>query len=141
MTDNEQLNVPPADNSTPDISGKSSAKPRGAANVQSAPASAGKPKKEKKSTPNKKPCDNKAFMYLGPNIPGGILFNGGVYKELPEHLKDTFEKVPEIKELFIEIKEAPAFKAELERQGSEAYRLHQNVERLISEGVLRNGGV
>lgn len=85
------------------------------------------------------PVKKQAYMYLGPNVPGGVLFTGGVYKELPEHLGKVFEKIPEIKGLFIDIKSVPAFKAEVERQGSEAFRLRQNVERLISEGALKNG--
>jgi hypothetical protein len=82
-----------------------------------------------------------AFMYLGPNIPGGILFTGGVFKELPVYLKDVFEKAPDVKKLFVEIKEVSTFKAELERQGSEPYRLRQSVARLIDEGVLNSGRV
>jgi hypothetical protein len=96
----------------------------------------------KKSPPVEKAPEKmkkQAYMYLGPNIPGGILFSGQISKgELPAYLADAIKKIPEIKELFIEVKEAPAFKDELKKQGTEAYRLYQNVEKLIGEGVLRN---
>jgi len=39
----------------------------------------------------KAPVKKQAYMYLGPNLPGGILFTGSVYKEYPEHLNDVFE--------------------------------------------------
>ena len=80
-----------------------------------------------------------AYMYLGPNIPGGLMFKGSVYKEIPEHLKDTFEKLPDIKKLLIEVKNVPKFKAEVEQQGSEAHRLYQDVENRLKEGALRDG--
>ena len=98
---------------------------------------AGEVKKAKPGPRNKK----QAFMYLGPNIPGGILFRGSVYKELPEHLDGVFKKQPEIKDLFIEVKGVPDFKAKLKQQGSEAHRLYHLVERLIREGALKNGDV
>ena len=83
-----------------------------------------------------------AYMYLGPNIPGGRLFRGSVIKSALDdlaHLKDVFDKIPEVKDLFVEIKQVPQFKAEVAEQGTEAYRLYQNVETLIREGALKNG--
>ena len=89
------------------------------------------------------PQKKQAFMNLGPNIPGGRLFTGSVIKgEIPEkllHLQDIFEKISEIKDLFVEVKIVPRFKAELEQQGTEAYRLYQEATRKIREGALRNG--
>lgn len=96
-----------------------------------------KPKESKPKVPAKQ-----AFMYLGPNIPGGRLFTGYLVKEeLPEnliHLQDIFEKIPEIKELFVEVKTIPNLKAELNKQGTEAYRLYQAVKSKIQQGVLSN---
>lgn len=105
-----------------------------AAKIPKKTADSGKFGKRRKRASQKK----QAFMYLGPNLPGGILFTGSIYKELPEHLKGVFEKAPEIKKLFVEIKGVPAYKAELERQGSEPNRLRQSVASLISEGALNN---
>ena len=91
---------------------------------------------------NKKVEVKQAYMYLGPNIPGGILFRGSVVKGgTPEdlaHLKDVFSKIPEVKDLFVEVKQVPQFKADIENQGTEAHRLYQNVEVLIREGALKN---
>lgn len=93
----------------------------------------GKPKQIKKEVTAKK-----AFIYLGPNIPGGILFKGSIYKEIPVHLEKLFNGLPEIKELFIEVKSVPGFKMKLTEQGSEAYRLYQSVENVIRQGGLKN---
>lgn len=85
--------------------------------------------------------NKQAFIYLGPNIPGGILFTGSIFKSSPEELKyleETIEKLPEIKELFVEVQNLPQFKKDLTEQGTEAYRLYQNVELLIREGALKN---
>jgi len=90
--------------------------------------------------PPGKQAAKKAYIYLGPNIPGGILFKGGLFKnELPEHLEGTLEKLPEIKKLFVEVKEAPDFKRALEEQGSTAYGLYQYVEQQIRKGALKDG--
>jgi hypothetical protein len=99
--------------------------------------------KKKARAAKKPPAVNKndkhAYMYLGPNISGGILFNGSLQKEMPEHLTEVFKKLPELRELFIEVKDVPRFKREMAKQGSEAYRLVQSVESQIKNGVLRNG--
>ena len=79
------------------------------------------------------------YIYAGPYIPGGALVPGGVCKEIPETLNDTIDKLPEIKELFVEGKKYPNFKEALKEQGSEAYRLYHFVEQSIREGVLKNG--
>jgi len=80
----------------------------------------------------------KAYMYLGPNLPGGILFSGALFKcnSLDEivHLRESFEKVPEIKELFVEVTEVPKIKRELLEQGTGSYRLYQ-----IIKGAIKNG--
>lgn len=83
-----------------------------------------------------------AYMYLGPNIPGGLLFKGSLYRgDIPEHLGNVLEKLPEIKELFVEVREVPQFKRDLEVQGTEANRLYGVVIVKINEGVLKDVGV
>ena len=80
----------------------------------------------------------KAYIYLGPSLPNGILFTGNIFKkEISEHLSVTIEKLTEIKRLLVESREVPAFKKALEQQGSEAYRLYQLVEMRVKEGVLK----
>jgi hypothetical protein len=103
-------------------------------------ATASKARRTASPPPAKEATKKQAYMYLGPNIPGGILFNGAILKnELPAHLNDVFAKIPALKALCVEVKEAATFKQELERQGSEPNRLVQNVKRLIKEGALANG--
>ena len=108
-----------------------------------------KPQKDKAK--NNKPTESKptkkqAFMYLGPNIPGGVLFNGNLFKcnsiDDIEHLKVLFEKLPIVKELLVEVKQVPEFKRKILEQGTkESLLLQQSqmqLEDAIKEGVFRN---
>ena len=76
---------------------------------------------------NDSAAERKALIYLGPNISGGILSHGAVFKEYPKHLAELFERTPEIKKLFVDIKKIVAFKEALNRKGSEESRLYQQV--------------
>ena len=81
-----------------------------------------------------------AFMYLGPNIPGGRLFNGALFRyEIPEHLNGLFEKVGEIKELFVEVKEVPQAKRDVATAGTEFNRLFRTVQSEVMRGGLNDG--
>ena len=87
-----------------------------------------------------------AFMYLGPNIPGGRLFSGNLFKcDSPDditHLEDLFEKLPEVKRLLIEVKQVPDFKRQLLTQGTQASGLYQQAQMQIAaaikEGVFKH---
>ena len=83
------------------------------------------------------------FMYLGPNISGGRIFNGSVFRggslEDLVHLHDILEKLPEIKGLFVEITKVPKFKSEIATQGTEAHRLYTVVVSQLKKGVLKDG--
>ncbi len=67
-----------------------------------------------------------AYIYLGPNVKGGILFNGAVYKQFPKHLDTIFEKVPELKNLFVEINKSAMFKQALQRKETEESRIYRS---------------
>jgi len=103
----------------------------------------GKQKKETKQDQKPATTRKQALMYLGPNIPGGIIFHGHVFKcdEVDEilHIKGICEKLPEIKELFFEVKKVPKTKQQLMEQGTEVYGLYKYVEQQIDKGVLKNG--
>jgi hypothetical protein len=44
------------------------------------------------------------LIYVGPNVPGGILQRFQVFKGgLPPYCKDLFEKAPKMKELFVPV--------------------------------------
>ena len=87
---------------------------------------------------NKK--QTKALMYLGPNVPGGRLFTGALFKEcqMPKHLDPLFEALPEMRELLVECQDVPQFKVDLQEQGRAAYLLFQQVQLRIREGALKN---
>lgn len=110
--------------------------------VNAQPTAANANKQKAASSAKKASADikaKKAYIYCGPNLPGGILFNGNLFKgEIPKHLKETFKKVPELKKLFVEVQSLPSFKSKVENQGSEEYALYQFVEREIRKGALKN---
>ena len=86
---------------------------------------------------NKQKC---AFMYVGPNVLNEHLFTGSLYKDsLPEYFEEKFEKLPELKKLFIDVNTLPVVKKELAEQGTMIYSLYQYVETKIQEGVLKDG--
>lgn len=88
-------------------------------------------KNKKTTTVQKK--EKKAYIYLGPNMKGGILNTNTVFKEIPKHLEDTFKKCPSVKNLFIEIKEASKFKSDLKNKSSVAFRLYNKVVNEMKE--------
>ena len=105
--------------------------------IGSTPAKKKKEKNHKPAQLSKQKC---AFMYVGPNVPGGRLFTGSLYRDaLPKHLDEDFEKLPEMKKLFVNVCDLPKIKIDLREPGKEAYRLYQVVELAIMEGVLKNG--
>jgi len=137
MQDNENIKIDETTTETP--ANTESASKRGKPKDVKPLADADKKAPEVKAKPKKQ-----AFIYLGPNIPGGILFNGGLFRCTPDeivHLKETLAKLPEIKSLFIEVQKMPGFKKQILEQGTEAYRLYQVTEMKIREGVLKNVGV
>ncbi|MCL2392621.1 MAG: hypothetical protein FWC66_08490 [Oscillospiraceae bacterium] len=79
------------------------------------------------------------YIYSGPYVPGGALISGGIYMEIPVIAEDIIEKIPEVKELFVKVEKYPAFKNDLKKQGTEAYRLYHYVEQSIREGALKDG--
>jgi len=86
------------------------------------------------------PDKKQAFMYLGPNIPGGILLKGALFKgKIPVHLDGIIEKIPEIKKLLVEAQEVANIKSQLEKPGSAVYGIYQYVQEQIKEGVLKDG--
>jgi len=90
-----------------------------------------------------KSTSKQAFMYLGPNIPGGRLFSGSVIRGGSPadiaHLQDVLEKLPEVKGLFVEVVKVPKFKAEVVTQGTEAHRLYTVAVSQLKKGVLKDG--
>lgn len=80
------------------------------------------------SAPTKK--TKKAFMYLGPNLPNGQLFNGACYTdEVPEYVQEIYKNIPELKKLFVPIdKDFPKAKSKVEQEGTELNRLYNVVK-------------
>lgn len=114
--------------------------PRATSRTNSRKSTKGATARGKKHKPAQTSKQKSAFMYVGPNIPGGKLFTGSLFRDsIPKHLDDDFKKLPELEKLFVDVMGLPRIKRDLEEQGTEAYNLYQYVELRISEGVLKNG--
>jgi len=58
-------------------------------------------------------------IYIGPNIPGGTLIRYQVFKgDLPPHCEDLFQKIPEVKELFVDVAALAAAERRVETPGT-----------------------
>jgi hypothetical protein len=76
------------------------------------------------------------LIYVGPNVPGGILQRFQVFKGgLPPHCKDLFEKVPAIKELFVPVEGLEAMRQKIEESGTNEARLFYVVSQKLTKGV------
>ncbi|MGI6252133.1 MAG: hypothetical protein ACOYJV_01720 [Aminivibrio sp.] len=70
------------------------------------------------------------LMYMGPNIPGGRLMSGRVFKGgYPAWCADLFERLPEAKELFIPVDRVMEVQKKLKESGSNEARLYQIVKK------------
>jgi hypothetical protein len=76
------------------------------------------------------------LVYVGPNVPGGILQRFQVFKGgLPPYCKDLFEKAPEIKELFVPVEGLEATRKKIDEPGTNEARLFYVVRQKLSKGV------
>ena len=76
------------------------------------------------------------LAYVGPNVPGGILHRFQVFKGgLPPYCKDVFEKIPEIKELFVPIEGLEAIRRKIEEPGTNEARLFHIAQQKLAKGV------
>jgi hypothetical protein len=76
------------------------------------------------------------LIYVGPNVPGGILQRFQVFKGgFPPHCKDLFEKVPEIKELFVPVEGLEAMRRNIGEPGTNEARIFYVVQQKLAKGV------
>jgi hypothetical protein len=76
------------------------------------------------------------LAYVGPNVPGGILQRFQVFKGgLPPYCKDLFERVPEIKELFVPVEALEATRKKIEEPGTNEARIFYAVQKKLAKGV------
>ncbi len=74
-----------------------------------------------------------AYIYLGPNVKGGLLNTGSVFQEVPTHLDDIFEKAPSVKKMFVEVSDASKFKSDLSVRGTQAFMLRRKALEELTE--------
>ena len=76
------------------------------------------------------------LVYVGPNIPGGILQRFQVFKGgLPPHAKELFDKVPEVRELFVPVRDLESMRRKIEEPGTNEARLFYAVQQATAKGV------
>lgn len=81
-----------------------------------------------------KPKDER-LMYVGPNIPGGRLMSGQVFRGgYPPHCRDLLEKVPEIRKLFVSVDRLMEVQRKLKEPGSNEARLYAAVKSMKEVG-------
>ena len=76
------------------------------------------------------------LVYVGPNIPGGILQRFQVFKGgLPPHARELFDKVSEVRELFVPVTELEDARRKIEEPGTNEARLFYAVQQATAKGV------
>lgn len=62
---------------------------------------------EKPKAAARKSVEKESVMYVGPTV-NGIGIQNRVYTEIPGNVQELFQKAPELKNLFIPVREYPA---------------------------------
>ena len=81
------------------------------------------------------PVKREQLIYIGPNVPGGMLqryqvFRGGK----PEHLKDLFEKCPELQGLFVQVTDLAMAEKALGTAGTVENTLYRETAKFFAKG-------
>lgn len=76
----------------------------------------------------KKKKPREPLIYVGPNLPGNSLRSNTVIKgELPPVINRQIEECPEIKNLFIPVKDLVKVKKKLNQKGSREQKLYTRI--------------
>ena len=60
----------------------------------------------------------KKYIYIGPNVKGGKLIKYTVYKGMPEHCSELFNKLPELRHLFVPVADLATSEKEVATLGT-----------------------
>lgn len=75
------------------------------------------------------------LIYIGPNIPGGVLHRYSVYRGgISEHLKDLFDKCPAVRSLFVPVAQLATAEKSLSSMGSAEHTLYREVIAYFAKG-------
>jgi len=78
------------------------------------------------------------LIYIGPNVPGGILSRYQIFKGgFPPHCEELFKKLPEIKKLFVDVLTLSKAQEQLDKEGSELARVYG----VVAKALATKGGV
>ena len=91
---------------------------------------------KKPVTETNSPTYNRRLIYVGPNVPGGILQRFQVFRgEIPPYCKSLIEKIPEIKELFVPVENLEEIRRKIKESGTNEARLFDLAQGKLNEGV------
>ena len=81
------------------------------------------------------PQESERLIYMGPNLPGGVLHRSTVYKGgLPTQAKELIEKCPALEQLFVPVGEMAAVENDIGRAGTPAHAFYGEVVEFIKTG-------
>lgn len=96
----------------------------------------GKAEPRQRTTPPAPPAtkvEPDHLIYIGPTLTGGLeqyaLFNGGI----PTRVSKRFEELPELRDLFIPVKDFPAGRIDIQTPGTALYAA---LEAVTKKGVV-----
>lgn len=78
---------------------------------------------------------NDQFIYIGQSLPGGRLGRFSLFKGFPEYLKDIEEELPELRSLFVPVKEFNQAQVAVDTAGTSLNVAYESVVIYGQKGV------
>ncbi len=80
----------------------------------------------------------KRLIYVGPNIPGGILHKFTVFKGgIPKHIEPLIKKCSVIEKMFVPVKEFPEKSKAIEQKGTPENIFYRQIIEFVNKGGLK----
>lgn len=87
--------------------------------------------------------DKKTVMYIGPQLPSGLLKTNtiikGTDKEITEGLKEVFEKFPLVKRMLVPIEDVATKKIEVATKGKVLNKYYMDIQSQIAANGMKEG--
>lgn len=87
--------------------------------------------------------DKKTVMYIGPQLPSGLLKTNtiikGTDKEITEGMKEVFEKFPLVKRMLVPIEDVATKKIEVATKGKVLNKYYMDIQSQIAANGMKEG--